>query len=71
MKDVVTVNCSFNKVTKAEESGDGSIYRLPVEVFRGVELLKAAVVEDRDLIGYAEGLGLIMGDKNGGDGKRF
>lgn len=67
MKDVVVVYCSFNKVTKAEEAGDGGIYRFPVKVFRGVELLKVAVVEDSYFIGNTEGLGLIVGDKNGGD----
>ena len=70
MKHVV-VNSSFNEVTKTEEPGDGVIYRVPVEVLRGVELLKDAVMEDSDFIGNTKGLGLVVGDENGGYGQGF
>ena len=66
VKHVSVIDGPGNEIAKTEKSGDGRVYRVPVEILRGVELLQDAMVQDGHLIGNAEGLGLVMGDKNGG-----
>lgn len=67
--DTCLVQVCFDKVGKAQEGGDGYIFRLPVQVLRAVELLENTVMEDGYLVGDTESLGLVVGDEDSSDRK--
>ena len=52
---------------RADEAGDEHVLRLLVQVARGADLLQQAVLEHGDAVTHGEGLGLVVGDVDGGD----
>lgn len=69
MDKPILTEAAGDKVGKAQEGGNGLVLRMPIQPFRAVELLEDAVMQHGNLVGDAEGLGLVVGDEDGGDRK--
>src|SRR5690606_4109996 len=52
---------------RTDEAGDEVVLRRLVEVARRTDLLKDAVLQNRDAVAHGEGLGLVARDVHGGD----
>ena len=52
---------------RADEAGDEDVLRVVVQVARGADLLQDAILEHRDAVAHGQGLGLVVGDVDGGD----